>query len=89
MADSVIVMKDGKVVEQGTAEEIFSVPKADYTRALISASFSLKANPDSSFWQDLISVRSRGRDSNSDFLWRLIIKALISVGINCTLGGFE
>ena len=49
MADSVIVMKDGKVVEQGTAEEIFSAPKADYTRALISASFSLKANPDSSF----------------------------------------
>ena len=49
MADSVIVMKDGKVVEQGTAEEIFSAPKADYTRSLISASFSLEANPDSSF----------------------------------------
>ena len=49
MADSVIVMKDGKVVEQGTTEEIFSAPKADYTRSLISASFSLEANPDSSF----------------------------------------
>ena len=49
MADSVIVMKDGKVVEQGTAEEIFSAPKADYTRSLISASFSLETNPDSSF----------------------------------------
>ena len=48
MADSVIVMKDGKVVEQGTTEEIFSAPKADYTRALILASFSLEANPDGS-----------------------------------------
>jgi microcin C transport system ATP-binding protein len=43
LANDVIVMKDGKVVEQGTAEEIFSAPKSAYTKALMAAAFNLKA----------------------------------------------
>ncbi|MGQ3073037.1 MAG: ABC transporter ATP-binding protein [Ferrovibrionaceae bacterium] len=42
LADSVIVMKDGKVVEQGPATDIFSQPATDYTRALMAAAFALE-----------------------------------------------
>jgi microcin C transport system ATP-binding protein len=38
----VIVMRDGKVVEAGTAEQVFASPKTDYTRALMAAAFSLE-----------------------------------------------
>lgn len=41
LASEVIVMKDGRVVEQGPAEQIFENPQTDYTRALISAAFDL------------------------------------------------
>ena len=39
MADEVIVMKDGKVVEHGTAEAVFAAPRAAYTQALLAAAF--------------------------------------------------
>ena len=39
VADEVIVMKDGKIVEEGPTGNIFDSPKTDYTRALISAAF--------------------------------------------------
>jgi ABC-type microcin C transport system duplicated ATPase subunit YejF len=39
LADSVIVMKDGKIVEGGTVDQIFAGPREDYTRALIAAAF--------------------------------------------------
>jgi oligopeptide transport system ATP-binding protein len=39
MADEVIVMKEGRVVERGLAEQIFSDPKDPYTRALMAAAF--------------------------------------------------
>ncbi len=37
MADDLIVMRDGKVVEQGPAERIFEQPEHSYTRALLAA----------------------------------------------------
>ena len=42
LANDVIVMRDGKVVEAGTAESIFKSPATDYTRALMAAAFSLE-----------------------------------------------
>ena len=42
LANDVIVMRDGKVVESGTADEVFDNPKTDYTRALMAAAFSLE-----------------------------------------------
>ena len=41
MADEVIVMKDGRAVEQGPAETIFGAPRESYTRALMAAAFDL------------------------------------------------
>jgi microcin C transport system ATP-binding protein len=43
LAHYVLVLKEGKVVEEGTAEEIFLAPRVPYTRSLISAAFDLKA----------------------------------------------
>ena len=37
MADEILVMKDGKVVERGPTEAIFERPAEDYTRSLIQA----------------------------------------------------
>ncbi len=37
LADRILVMKDGEVVEQGGQEEIFHNPKHSYTRKLLSA----------------------------------------------------
>jgi len=42
LANDVIVMRDGKVVEAGTADAIFDAPTSDYTRALMAAAFSLE-----------------------------------------------
>ncbi len=45
LSNHVIVMRFGKVVEQGPAEGIFAKPREDYTRALMAAAFSLEAVP--------------------------------------------
>ncbi len=39
LSDEVIVLKDGKVVEVGSVDQIFAAPQQDYTRALIAAAF--------------------------------------------------
>ena len=43
LADEVIVMRAGRVVEQGPAARIFEAPAAPYTRALIAAAFDVEA----------------------------------------------
>ncbi|MGF1625235.1 MAG: ABC transporter ATP-binding protein, partial [Alphaproteobacteria bacterium] len=43
LADYVLVMKDGKVVEQGDADQIFEDPREPYTQALLAAAFNLEA----------------------------------------------
>ncbi len=42
LANDVIVMRMGKVVEQGPAAQIFARPETDYTRALMAAAFALE-----------------------------------------------
>ena len=42
LSDEVIVMRDGRVVEQGPAERIFREPREPYTRALMAAAFELE-----------------------------------------------
>jgi microcin C transport system ATP-binding protein len=39
MSHRVMVMKDGDVVEEGPAEEVFGNPRSDYTRTLMAAAF--------------------------------------------------
>jgi microcin C transport system ATP-binding protein len=41
MADNVLVMQDGRVVESGPADRIFDRPETAYTKALIAAAFNL------------------------------------------------
>ncbi|MBN9074487.1 MAG: ABC transporter ATP-binding protein [Rhizobiales bacterium] len=45
LANRVIVMRNGKVVEAGTAEQIFERPQTDYTRALMAAAFKVETAP--------------------------------------------
>ncbi|WP_010140198.1 dipeptide ABC transporter ATP-binding protein [Oceanicola sp. S124] len=42
LADRVIVMRDGGIVEEGPRNRIFDAPESDYTRALLSAIPTLK-----------------------------------------------
>jgi ABC-type microcin C transport system duplicated ATPase subunit YejF/ABC-type microcin C transport system permease subunit YejE len=42
LADEVIVLKAGKVMEQGNAASVFETPKTDYTKALMAAAFDLE-----------------------------------------------
>jgi microcin C transport system ATP-binding protein len=42
LCNYVIVMKNGKAVEEGPSEQIFGAPKEDYTKSLLAAAFDLK-----------------------------------------------
>jgi oligopeptide transport system ATP-binding protein len=44
LSDEIMVMKNGKVVERGNAEQIFEKPQQDYTRDLIAAAFLSERN---------------------------------------------
>ena len=44
LANDVVVMRNGLVVEQGPAQQIFDQPETDYTRALLAAAFDLKTD---------------------------------------------
>ncbi|MGA8224897.1 MAG: ABC transporter ATP-binding protein [Xanthobacteraceae bacterium] len=46
LACRVMVMRNGKVVEEGPAGEVFANPKDPYTRALFAAAFKLETAPE-------------------------------------------
>jgi microcin C transport system ATP-binding protein len=45
LANYVVVMRNGVIVEEGNAEQLFSKPKEDYTKALIAAAIHLQTAP--------------------------------------------
>ncbi len=46
LANDIIVMRAGKVVEKGEAAKVFERPETDYTRALMAAAFDIAASPE-------------------------------------------
>ena len=44
IADYVVVMKDGQIVEEGPTEQVLENPRSAYAAALVKASFDLVAD---------------------------------------------
>jgi microcin C transport system ATP-binding protein len=44
LAHDLIVIRAGRVVEQGPADAVFDNPKEDYTKALMKAAFDMEAD---------------------------------------------
>ncbi len=42
LADDLVVMKDGRVMEAGPSERVFAAPRSAYTQALVAAAFDLE-----------------------------------------------
>jgi microcin C transport system ATP-binding protein len=51
LANDLIVMRFGKVVEQGTSADVFGKPQHEYTKALMAAAFDIEAVPTASVLQ--------------------------------------
>jgi microcin C transport system ATP-binding protein len=45
LANEMIVMRNGKIVEQGPSADVFSKPQTDYTKALMAAAFNIETAP--------------------------------------------
>jgi peptide/nickel transport system ATP-binding protein len=69
VADRVIVMQDGLIVESGTRDEIFDAPEHEYTRKLLSAIPALESTPSG-------GVRLKWRFENEDLSHRTLSAAL-------------
>ncbi len=54
IADRIVVMKDGEVVEVGTCAEILAQPRADYTRMLVSSVPSLIPRKRTAMTSDIV-----------------------------------
>jgi microcin C transport system ATP-binding protein len=46
LASRLLVLRHGKMVEEGAAADLFKAPKSDYTRALFAAAFKLESAPE-------------------------------------------
>jgi microcin C transport system ATP-binding protein len=46
LACRLLVMRHGKVVEEGPAADVFARPKSPYTQALLAAAFNLETAPE-------------------------------------------
>jgi len=44
MAHDIIVMRQGRVIEQGTAQDVLDNPQNPYTKALMAAAFDMTAD---------------------------------------------
>jgi len=44
LASEIVVMRRGRIVEAGSAKQLFAHPSEDYTRALFAAAFGMEAD---------------------------------------------
>lgn len=75
IADKVLVMRKGKIIEQGTASEIFSNPKQPYTKGLMacrpSMKLRLKRLPTVADFMENAEIREIIVENTSDRMLRL------------------
>lgn len=45
LANELIVMRNGEVVEHGPSKQVFDEPQTDYTKALMAAAFDIATTP--------------------------------------------
>ncbi len=57
IADKIIVMKSGKIIESGNSEQIFSHPRTSYTKTLIN-SFNLLKNNNYSTTSNILKLKN-------------------------------
>ena len=93
IADSVVVMEKGHVVEQGTAEQVLKAPRHDYTRRLIAAVPRLRdkdrARPEGADEAPVLEVRNlvKTYTSGSALLrTRRLVPAVQDVSFRLTRG---
>jgi microcin C transport system ATP-binding protein len=46
LANDIVVLRNGKIVEKGPAEKVFNRPETDYTKALMAAAFEIETAPE-------------------------------------------
>jgi microcin C transport system ATP-binding protein len=46
LASRLLVLRNGKMVEEGAAADLFKKPQTEYTRALFAAAFNLETAPE-------------------------------------------
>jgi microcin C transport system ATP-binding protein len=46
LANDIVVMRAGKIVESGPAKDVFDHPQSDYTKALMAAAFDIATAPE-------------------------------------------
>jgi len=46
LANDIVVLRNGKIVEKGPAEKVFDRPETDYTKALMAAAFEIETAPE-------------------------------------------
>lgn len=82
VADRVLVMREGRIVEHGTVAEVMASPHEEYTRALVEASAPRPRTPRSEAGEVLLQVR----DASKRFERPAVVGASFRLESGRTLG---
>ena len=91
-ADRVLVMKEGKTVEEGVVEEIFANAKADYTKELLASVPRLKSDSSSQIFipnSNLISIENLSKAFTKNTFFsnkKILVNALENINLEIGYG---
>ncbi len=91
-ADRVLVMKEGKKVEEGVVEEIFANAKADYTKELLASVPRLKSDSSSQIFipnSNLISIENLSKAFTKNTFFsnkKILVNALENINLEIGYG---
>ena len=91
-ADRVLVMKEGKKVEEGVVEEIFANAKADYTKELLASVPRLKSDSSSQIFipnSNLISIENLSKSFTKNTFFsnkKILVNALENINLEIGYG---